>query len=185
MKSLFLFISIAALLVGCANTPEDRKWKSFDKAQFSFARKVKKERNLFLESYGLTQIDGKVEVLELSFNSKKQFSLEELPEARKLLFDLSFEFLDEINANEELRPHLIQYPFTLQNVQISAGSDVSRENKDKYLVYFGIYKNVVSYSLESEKDVGPFRKYYIEKINEALTKLNIDHDGKPLPLEAK
>jgi len=53
--------------------------------------------------------------LQLSFRVKRKMSKNE---ARELLLVCAREFIEDINANEQLRPYLLEYPFTLNNVGI-------------------------------------------------------------------
>jgi hypothetical protein len=53
--------------------------------------------------------------LELCFQVQRKMSKDE---ARDLLFVCAEELMNDINANERLRPYLLEYPFTLKNVEI-------------------------------------------------------------------
>jgi hypothetical protein len=77
------------------------------------------------------KMKGKFLHLELCFDVPRKMSKNE---SRKLLLNCAQEFMNDINANEELRPYLLEYPFTLHNVGInfylgeSDGADLYHPN---------------------------------------------------------
>ncbi len=58
---------------------------------------------------------GPVRELGLAFDTEGPFTKEYI---RQLLIEFAHELLNQINSNEEFRPYLIKYPFTIENVQI-------------------------------------------------------------------
>ncbi len=76
------------------------------------SQRLKKSYQIQPIGYGMKQ---EFLVLEISFEVRRKISKEE---ARALLLTCAQEFMDDINANEKLRPYLLEYPFTLSNVGI-------------------------------------------------------------------
>ena len=64
---------------------------------------------------GISMPGGPVRKVGLAFDTSGPFTKEYL---RKLLIEFAHELLNQINSNEEFRPYLIKYPFTIENVQI-------------------------------------------------------------------
>ena len=64
---------------------------------------------------GISMPGGPVRKLGLSFDANGPFTKEYI---RKLIIEFAQELLHQINSNEKFRPHLIKYPFTIENVQI-------------------------------------------------------------------
>ena len=58
---------------------------------------------------------GKFEYLEISFDIYRPLSKEE---AREIVIDSTYIFLEQINTTEELKKHLKEYPFTFKNAGI-------------------------------------------------------------------
>jgi len=78
------------------------------------ARQLQKELSLQLVGTGAQMMD-EIRMLSLNFEYDKPI---EAYEGRKLLVRAVDVFLATINANEEIRPYLIQYPFKPENIEI-------------------------------------------------------------------
>ena len=64
---------------------------------------------------GISMPGGPVRELGLYFDINGSFSKEYI---RKLIIEIAEELLCQINSNEKFRPHLIKYPFTIEDVEI-------------------------------------------------------------------
>lgn len=64
--------------------------------------------------------------LRLMFQIDSNLTIES---ARKLIVDASEEFLKGLNNNKQLRPYLIKFPATIENISISISSTDSDGNK--------------------------------------------------------
>lgn len=77
---------------------------------------------LFEKKYNLTlagtQISGprEIKLMGLMFDLKQSLDKDE---ARRLIVETTEEYLNKINSNIELRPYLINYPYTLENIEIN------------------------------------------------------------------
>jgi hypothetical protein len=84
------------------------------KIRADMAKKLSKRHNM--EVIGVTGgLAGRVNVLGLSFEIIGPLTKEQL---REILIDCVEEFMTAINANERLRPHLKNYPFTPKEIEI-------------------------------------------------------------------
>jgi hypothetical protein len=79
------------------------------------AKKLKEQKGLSLAGTGGQMMDD-IQMMMMGFNFYKVVDIET---ARQLLVDSVQEYLSAINSNEEIRPHLHNYPFTAQNVEIA------------------------------------------------------------------
>jgi len=60
-------------------------------------------------------MDEQIEYLQISFHIFRKLPIDE---ARAMLFDCIDTFLEKINSDESIKPHLQDHPFTLKNVGI-------------------------------------------------------------------
>jgi hypothetical protein len=116
IKKLFL---IGVLLSMCSCN--DSKNKDLDyteianKITFQFAKKMQKSKNLMFAGWGGAMMRD-IQTMNVSFNYYVPL---QVPAARKLVVECVQEYLKDINANEEVRPYLRNYPFTEKNVTLA------------------------------------------------------------------
>ena len=79
------------------------------------ARAIKKKHRINPCGQGASMPGGPIQKLALCFDTKDQFTKEEL---RKLLVKIAQYLLNEINENSDIQPFLKYRPFTIENVQI-------------------------------------------------------------------
>lgn len=112
-----------------------------DKITAQTAMKIEKETGLRLCGVGGGAINH-IRKLNMSFNCFREISFDE---GRKLLIYCVNEYLSAINANEEVRPYLIHYPFTPNDVEIEIFVR-QPDNRDvafgKLAVVFEVYGKV-------------------------------------------
>lgn len=113
---------------------------------------------------------GSVYMIGLSFQVRHPLEQEE---ARYLIVNCAEELINAVNASEQIRPFLRDYPFTTKNVQIFIFSKTSRGG-DVYDPYIG-----ASWISESDKiyfftkELGDliYKNEYCEPYAEARTKV--------------
>ncbi len=88
---------------------------------------LQKELNLFCDGEGGSMHSNIVSSIYLSFYTERRASIEE---ARELLVRATEKFAKAINADENIRPYLAEYPFPPSRVQLSISFEVS--GKDEY-----------------------------------------------------
>ena len=81
--------------------------------------------DVVLSDTGISMPGGVVRELRLVFDTRGPFVKDHI---RKLLIEFAYELRDQINLDEEVRPHLSTYPFTVENVQIVINNE-NREGK--------------------------------------------------------
>lgn len=88
--------------------------KDLDLFLESFAREVRSKWGINCVESGGDMVDG-IKEFAFLFSKNKRTSVED---ARKLEVGINNLLLSKINANEKLRPHLIKYPFSVDQTKI-------------------------------------------------------------------
>ncbi len=118
--SILLFLSSCNALSSEYEPPEYEKLA--DRITLKTSDKIERETGLRLIGTGGGMMN-KVRMMAMIFVCYKEINMEE---GRELVIYGVNEYLSAINSNEELRPHLVHYPFKPQDVQITLhirGSD--------------------------------------------------------------
>ena len=113
------FLLLFLFLAGCSisnsknyQVPEYEKMA--DRITAKTAKKIEKETGLRLCGTGGGMMNH-IRMMAMSFDCSHEIDIEQ---ARELVLHCANEYLNAINSNEEIRPHLVQYPFMPKNVQI-------------------------------------------------------------------
>ena len=112
-------------------------------------------------------------MLALSFDYRQPTTIEN---GRKLLIAAVQEFVQSVNAEEQIRPYLQNYPFEAKNVQIS----IFLQNPDGSKLSSGLhvisaYEGILNYNIDDPE--GPLFKTLLEETyEEALQKLHAQKD---------
>ena len=119
MKLIFnlgIMMCIFSFLFGCSSFgyQSPRYVKLAHEITAKTAKKLKEQKGLALAGTG-GQMMGDIQMMMMGFNFYKVIDIET---ARQLLVDSVQEYLSDINSNEEIKPHLHNYPFTPKNVEI-------------------------------------------------------------------
>lgn len=127
-KYLFvIFVCIQGLFFFLPVLSDENKEELNNRERSKILNKLISEKaNKLAKQYNMQQIgttvgmpDGIIELLGASFQ-KETASLEE---ARTIVIDGCLKFLKTINSNEQLKPYLIHYPFTIKNVELTVYFD--------------------------------------------------------------
>jgi len=135
-----------------------------DKVIAQVAKDLSKIYNLQAVGYGGSMHED-VEEMSLSFSCHRKMTRKEY---RKLIVNCSEYFLNEINSNEELRPHLHNFPFTSNHILlfIFVFSENGTELGIGQLSCVSVIKGKVNYSVhETEYTV---KTGFEEPYSEAL-----------------
>jgi hypothetical protein len=96
-----------SFIFGCSSfSPSQDYEKIADKITEKTAKKLKEQKGLSLAGTGGRMMDD-IQMMMMGFNFYKIVDIET---ARQLLVDSVQEYLSAINSNEEIRPHLHDYP---------------------------------------------------------------------------
>lgn len=118
MKSRYLLFFILLLNACHAPSPrgnQDQNYEKIaDKITAITAQKIEAQTGLHLMGVGGGAID-KIRKLNMSFQHFGEITLDQ---GRELLIFCINEYLTAVNSNEEIRTHLIHYPFTPKDIQI-------------------------------------------------------------------
>ncbi|MDX8431204.1 MAG: hypothetical protein SNF33_05305 [Candidatus Algichlamydia australiensis] len=94
------------------------------------ALEIQKETPLYFFGEGGMMMDN-IKEIEMSFQKMGEISIEQ---SRSLVIQCAKLLLNNINENDQIRPHLISYPFTSENIALSIfiynkrGGDVDSKN---------------------------------------------------------
>ncbi|NGX42702.1 MAG: hypothetical protein K940chlam7_00986 [Chlamydiae bacterium] len=126
MKYQILLCSILLLFTACNHRdPPPVHCQLVQKFMHRFIQDAEKQYRMVCSLEGgefLGQING----IHLGFDTIGPMSVEEL---RRLIVQVAEELLDRINADEEIREYLANYPFRSTNLELSIwlrGSDLER-----------------------------------------------------------
>jgi hypothetical protein len=110
---------------------------------------------------------GNIKSLGLSFDSRQNLSKEQM---RKLLIQLSGEFLHKINTNEDIQPYLTKRPFTLENIQIQIFNHDEHGNwtSDPEIGIGRVSQGGISYSTYKPNNEYGYKNNFKETYEEAL-----------------
>lgn len=116
-----VLLILLGFLCGCQvpelseeNEQAQKRERIENKISRKIAIKLKQEKGLIPCGSGGRSVDN-VEMLALSFDYRKPLTLEE---GRDLLVFSENEFINAVNAEEQIRPYLSNYPFGPKNIQI-------------------------------------------------------------------
>lgn len=118
MKYLYLLLTAIFLITCQTSAPKiyqiSEHEKIADKITSLVAQKIEAETGMRLMGTGGGMM-GKVRMMSMSFQYFGDVSFEQ---ARELLVYCVNEYLLAINTNEEIKPFLVHYPFTPEDIQI-------------------------------------------------------------------
>ena len=167
MKSLSYLIFIL-FCMGCDLTEYSLDERLANKITKQVAEKLKKDLDLYPCGSGGRMLD-QIRVLSLSFRYYEPVDIET---ARKLLVTAVTEFINAVNANEEIRPYLHNYPFEAKNIiiRIFLQNLDGSEPRDGQLTVVAALEGVLDYDIRN-----PFTKrletIYKERFEEAQKKI--------------
>lgn len=117
---LFLVIFMGNAMTASSNSPSCLK--TVDEITQTVAKEIERELKIIYIGEG-GHIPQKIEAISLSFMAYRKPTLEE---ARDLEVKASEKLLSAINSNENIRSHLVEYPFTPNRATVS----ISFQKKD-------------------------------------------------------
>ncbi len=120
MKALVLiiFLLFSSFSYASFQSSKTENWNAIaNDITSKTARIIQQERGLCLiGTGGGAGIEGHLRKLNMSFVHNGELSMEE---GRELVVYCVQEYLEAINGNEKIRPHLVHYPFTPRDVEIA------------------------------------------------------------------
>lgn len=113
------FFLVILFLLGCFSQvyAEKRKDIKLVEQHISTFSKKMSSKGFYLVGSGGEMMNN-IKTVKLSFHIEKK---SDVNEARKVIIDMAEEFLSDINADQEIRPFLSNYPFDNKNVEILIG----------------------------------------------------------------
>lgn len=129
----YLLILLLVTLSSCGESTKKCQVSPYEKYVNeiinSFATDMKKEYGLVCVGSG-GRMPQRVEKVSVSFHAYRRATLEE---ARELVVKSTQKLVDRINANEKIRPYLMEYPLTWKEVDISIAFHQKGDPSSYYL----------------------------------------------------
>jgi len=170
IKYLLTLVCFLIFFTSCNSEPEpDRSHeKSYIRGvvQSRVAKKVENKHKLYASGFGFWGARC-YEELKISFEHQGILSRDE---ARFLIVDVAADFLEEVNQDEKIRPHLCQFPYTIKNLSIPI---FPRKNGFKNpthpdYVVIKLHDGTISYKTELEGQKYDYHTEEDETFEEAL-----------------
>ena len=159
--NLFLILSINASIF----TPrsEHYKYRLIDR----YAKKMQKEKNFILIGSGGRGLDD-VEIIGVTFYSFEKLNTEG---ARKLLLEVTDEFLNTINSYKKIRQHLRNFPFNSKNLRfdIIFIEEPGKSVPENYIAYISLTEGKIMYANDKNDQLKVIRN---ESYEEAVKIVN-------------
>lgn len=112
-----LFVLLIGNAMYVRDIDEPMKYEnSLQQIRQSFAKQMKSELNLEYVGSAGGRMHEKVEVISIKFNAPRRATVQE---ARDLILLVINKFTQLINNDEKIRPHLEEYPFPIERVEVS------------------------------------------------------------------
>lgn len=171
---LCIFISLlCACDKSCAPVPYEisEKEKLADRITHTVALKLRRDLGLIQCGTGGGMM-YQIRMLALSFDYYKIVDIEE---GRKLLVAALNEYISAVNADEQVRPYLQNYPFCPKNIQIRIfirNTDPSFASSDK-IQSLSVVDGYLKYYV-NEPNANRFKVIYSESYEEAVQKLSLE-----------
>lgn len=115
LLSIILLFSACQTSLPLQNYKVSDREKIADKITAEVAKKIETQTGLKLSGVGGGAIEH-IRKLNMSFECRGMFSMEQ---GRELVLYCVKEYLSAINSSEEIRPHLVHYPFTPNDIEIT------------------------------------------------------------------
>ena len=172
IRFLMLILSIAPLMMSFSFfKPKQRDYADIAREiRADVGKKLAKKHQMDVIAVSGGMM-GSVYLIGLSFQIHHPMDREE---ARERIIDCVEELLAAVNANQEIRPFLKDYPFTTKNVDLAIFTNYpdGKEVFDPYIRVVSIYESdEIDYATKEPNKV-PYKNEYREPYSEALAKLN-------------
>ena len=115
MRINFILLMLLIFLSACKSKQQPEYITLADKITGQVCEEITLPKDLHLTGYGGALIYD-VKELALHFDACECLNLEE---ARKLYIEMTETYLDYINEDEAIKPYLHNYPFTIQNLDLT------------------------------------------------------------------
>jgi hypothetical protein len=109
-SKLYLWSLLVSCLVSCS--ARDPEMETYHRFLNTCSKQISKEYRLHCYGAG-GSVPDKVCIVELFFESNQQMNIQQ---ARRLIIPIAEKMIDDLNADEKLRPYLKDYPATYKNI---------------------------------------------------------------------
>jgi hypothetical protein len=141
MKIIFVFLFLLTSVFCFSN--ENRFGIQIEEITEIFSEEVYKRYQLELQAFGV-QPRFQTRGITLYYTGDKKVNL---TESRVIMVNLMHEFLKRINARQELRPFLIEYPLTLKYLDLSISlRHEGQKTKNSFMGYVYNEEGTICYN---------------------------------------
>ena len=166
LTSRALFIICIFFLCTACTYREPGYCKIIDRITINYLGECTQPRRLVLSGYGGAMAND-IQSVSLDFVSFDALSMDE---ARALYVNIAEEFLQRINCHEEIRPHLHDFPFEIDNIELTIGFENAErkiiEDGHVALMFIGRNQDLFyrGYNPETEEFYSLHREPYREAV---------------------
>src|ERR1700722_6640758 len=111
------FVCLLFVFVICGAFSEPKYCKLSDRIFIPYNKELRKQKHLYLMGSGGAMMDD-IQKVNAHYVSFERLNIEE---ARKLYIEVTEGYLCRYNQNEQIRPYLHNYPFTIDNLEVMIG----------------------------------------------------------------
>ncbi|MBS4162988.1 Uncharacterized protein PRO82_000269 [Candidatus Protochlamydia amoebophila] len=146
----------------------------------NFAKRMKQERDLNLEAIGGSVYNG---IRKFTLGFRREGIPLNKEESKKLIIEITEEFINEVNRNEMIRPYLIDYPISNINVSMSIFNYDFDGNfiHAPFVSSIAADNNKIVYFFKGNKSLYDYKNEH-EKYDEALKKFKEEYKNKRIHL---
>lgn len=171
MIKYILLIIIIPMITSCIATSGDPDYSVLaQQIVGAYAIEAKKNRGLSVGGYGGSMASDLKRVF-VNFNGNQKI---DVAQARRLYVEIIDGLLDGFNKNKEIRPYLLNYPFTYKNLEITLSftDDQNHHMSNGYIAFVFISKKdeVIVYDSYDQVERKLY-DIYEEPYNEAVRTL--------------
>lgn len=169
---LLLFMVLGIPLIDFSKGPLMDQMPESEKIYYEFLNREGKEIGI---KFGMRQCgsgggakDGLTWLISLSFQRYDSLLTEE--EARKLIIEVVYDFLEAVNHDAILKPYLRDNPFTSKNIELTI-YNYDRDKRDVYYPFIGVVSNregKIGYFTTEESNKYRYKTEKYETYDEAV-----------------
>lgn len=172
MTLRIIILTLICLFTSCIFMDERSKHEKIaDKLSAKISKEIQQKFHVIQDGYG-GGMYGTINLICLSYQYRKPAITQD--EARNLIVPIIQLFLQRINENEEIRPYLKNYPFQVENIEVSISIHDYEGNMlvDPSIALVSNYLDRIGYTILYPEGLCKEKSKYRETYAEALEKYN-------------
>jgi hypothetical protein len=164
----YLFFLLGLLITSCTHQSTDEKLAY--RLMNSFAATQNKQNNFEVFGMGGAMFDS-IRVLDVVFTCNRYV---DVVQARKIIVPCANAFLNQINTDEQIRPYLNHYPFTVEDIHLGIlfnEKKTGRFVRPPNIAFVTLVSGNIIYTSDYDP-LGPLTDMHKESYEEALRIVN-------------